>query len=93
MSYEDLQKARTNRSAKEAEQEARQSKKAMKINDSGVRSRRRAAETDLMQEIQSQQHVDAQCPEGTSTQSCGGKMQQGGIVPAQWGVLWPKCGS
>jgi len=86
MSYEDLQKARTDRSAKEAEKEARQSKKAMKINDSGARSRRRAAETDLMQETQSQQHVDAQCPEGTSTQSCGGKMQQGGIVPAQWGV-------
>ncbi|KAK0247512.1 hypothetical protein LTS16_026050 [Friedmanniomyces endolithicus] len=86
MSYEDLQKARTDRSAKEAEKEARQSKKALKVNDSGARSRRRAAETDLMQETQSQQHVDAQCPEGTSTQSWGGEMQQGGIVPSQWGV-------
>lgn len=85
MSYEDLEKARTERSAKEAEKEARKAEKqAMKVKDSRVKSKTRAAETGLRKDVQCEHDVGAQDPEATSAQSRDGEMQECAIVPEPW---------
>jgi hypothetical protein len=73
-SYEDLQKARTKLSAKEAEKEARKSEKlAVRVKGSSAKSKTGAAEAGRTQDGQCEHHVGTQGPEA---QSCGGEIQR-----------------
>ena len=82
MSYGDLEKARTERSAKDGEREARKAQKmATKSRDSGVRSKTKAAHS--TQTVQCEQFSGAHGVEVDSIQLCGDEMQEGATVSVQ----------
>ena len=85
MSYEDLEKARTERSVKEAEKEARKAvKAATKGKDSRTQGTMKSAATGLNQDAQYGLDVDRQDLEARTAQPRAGEMQEGAIAPESW---------
>ncbi|KAK0302491.1 hypothetical protein LTR82_017856, partial [Friedmanniomyces endolithicus] len=78
MSYEDLEKARRERAAKEAEKEARKAEK-----QSRAMSKTRVGELGLRKDVQREHDEDGQTA-GASTAQPNGDIQEGAVAPEPW---------